>query len=115
MSYADDFSVAIEHTRQFNLSVPPYQFESDRLWLDQKTLAVFPYVVRDGLKGLAVHDVALQCLAINYRLLPVLQSWLDCPVVYTIGWIAHDTGNNMYEFDGWYLRGTPVELMLVRF
>lgn len=99
MSYGNDFTAAIERTERLGLSVPSHRFEHGYAWLDQKALDEFPYVVQRGLQDLEVHDVALQCLAINSRLQPVIENWLNCPVIYTLGWIQYDTGSDLFHFD----------------
>ncbi len=45
------------------------------------------------------HEVVAQCIAIHYRLAPVIEQWLGCPALYTIGWVQIRDGNDLYKFD----------------
>jgi len=99
MSYAQEWAIAVERSERFNLTVPAHQIEPERRWFDDKALAQFPYIVRDGLGDLGFEDVVAQCLAIHYRMIPVVQHWLGCPVLFTLGWIDTGTERGMFRFD----------------
>ncbi|MBB6186654.1 hypothetical protein [Rhodanobacter sp. MP7CTX1] len=103
MPYTEDFRSAEERSRRLGLAVPAYAFESERRWLDATAHAQFPYIVRGGLGELDFSDVVGQCLAIHYRLLPVIQEWLGCPVLYTNGWVDDGTENGMFRFDEMFI------------
>jgi hypothetical protein len=99
MSYVDDWNTAIVRSERFGLTVPPHQLEASRRWLDDKANADFPYVIRDGLGDLAFADVVGQCMMIHYRMAPVIEKWLHCPVLYTLGWIDDGTEDGLFRFD----------------
>lgn len=56
-------------------------------------------MLREGLGELELEEVMAQCLSINYRLRSVVQAWLGCPVLYTLGWIDDETERGMFRFD----------------
>lgn len=97
MSYASEWKAAIERTERFNLRVPPQQ-QTTGLLLDEKRYSEFPYVVQEALGEIGTEDLAAQCLSIHYRLAPVIERWLGCPVSYTIGWIEDGSEQGMFRF-----------------
>ena len=99
MSYANEWAAAIERSRRFGLEVPPHEVEPARRYLTDARHAEFPYVVQRGLGDLDYPDVVAQCMSIHYRLVPVLEAWLGCPVLYTIGWVDDGTDTGMFKFD----------------
>ncbi|MGP9655882.1 hypothetical protein [Halomonas sp. AOP35-4E-18] len=98
MSYVDEWKAAIERTKRFNLRVPPLQRITGN-WFDEKRYLEFPYVVQEALGELGPEDLVAQCLSIHYRLAPVLERWLGCPVAYTIGWIDDMSEKGMFRFN----------------
>lgn len=98
-NYAAEWAAAVERTKRFDLDVPSHEVQSSHLYLTDARQAEFPYVVQRGLGELDTSDVVAQCMAIHYRLAPVIQEWLGCPVLYTIGWIDDDTETGMFKFD----------------
>ena len=97
--YATEWSAAIERTRRFGLEVPSHELQPSQRYLTPARQAEFPYVVQRGLGNLDFDDVVAQCMAIHYRLVPVLEQWLGCPVLYTIGWVDDLTPKGMFKFD----------------
>jgi len=98
-NYAAEWSAAVERTRRFSLRIPSHQIEVDQCFLTADRHAEFPYVVRQGLGDLDFSDVVAQCLSIHYRLAPIIQKWLACPVLYTLGWVNYGTDEAMFKFD----------------
>lgn len=99
MGYEQEWATALERSARFGLAVPSHQIEPERRWFDDRALAQFPNIVRDGLGDLGFEDIVAQCLAIHYRLVPVVQQWLGCPVLFTLGWIDTGTESGMFRFD----------------
>lgn len=99
MSYATEWAAAIERSKKFGLEVPPHEVQPAHRYLTDARHAEFPYVVQRGLGDLDFPDVVAQCMSIHYRLVPVLQEWLGCPVLYTIGWVDDGTDKGMFKFD----------------
>jgi hypothetical protein len=97
--YATEWAAAVERTKRFGLDVPTHQVEPERRYLTDQRHAEFPSVVLRGLGDLDFPDVVAQCLSIHYRLVPVLEEWLGCPVLYTIGWVDDGTDTGMFKFD----------------
>lgn len=98
-TYTKEFTEAVARSKKFGLTVPAHKIEPSKVFLDAKAHAEFPYVVRDGLGDLDLPDVVGQCLAVHYRLVPVISDWLGCDVLYTIGWIDDMTDSGMFRFD----------------
>jgi hypothetical protein len=98
-NYASEWASAVERTQRFGLEVPAHNVQPTYTYLTDKRQAEFPYVVQRGLGDLDFPDVVAQCMAIHYRLAPVMQAWLGCPVLYTIGWIDDGTETGMFKFD----------------
>lgn len=99
MSYSTEWAAAIERSKKFGLEVPPHEVQPAHRYLTDARHAEFPYVVQQGLGDLDFPDVVAQCMSIHYRLVPVLQEWLGCPVLYTIGWVDDGTDKGMFKFD----------------
>lgn len=99
MIYATEWATAVERTKRLGLDVPPHQMEPERRYLTDQRQAEFPHVVQRGLGDLDFPDVVAQCMSIHFRLVPVLEQWLGCPVIYTIGWIDDGTDTGMFKFD----------------
>lgn len=99
MSYANEWAAAIERSKRYGLEVPPHDVQPAHRYLTSARQAEFPYVVQRGLGDLDFPDVVAQCMSIHYRLVPVLQEWFGCPVLYTIGWIDDGTDTGMFKFD----------------
>lgn len=106
MSYAQEWSEAIERSRRLGLEVPAHMVEPDRRYLDTVKHAELPYVVRDGLGELDNVDVVAQCLSLHYRLIPVFEEWLQCPVLYTLGWVDTGTERGMFRFGEDFIEST---------
>lgn len=98
MSYALEWSEAVGRSRRFGLEVPAHDVEPDRRYLGTEMYAELPYVVRDGLGELENVDVVAQCLSLHHRLIPVFEDWLQCPVLYTLGWVDTGTERGMFRF-----------------
>jgi len=107
MSYAKEWAAAIERSRRFGLEVPTHEVQTSHRYLTDARHAEFPYVVQRGLGELDYPDVVAQCMSIHYRLLPVLEAWLGCPVLYTIGWVDDGTDTGMFKFDDAFVTGRP--------
>lgn len=99
MSYIQEWSEAVARTNQVGLTVPPHQVKPEIRYLTDERVKELPYVVRECLGELDVKEVVAQCISINYRLLPVIEQWLQCSVLYTIGWIDDGTDKGMFKFD----------------
>lgn len=99
MSYESEWAAAIERSKRLGLDVPAHEVQPERRYLTEPRLAEFPYVVQRGLGDLDFPDVVSQCLSIHLRILPVLEAWLRCPVLYTIGWVDDGTEKGMFKFD----------------
>ena len=99
MSYVNEWQAAVERTMRFELAVPPHQIDTARRWFDNKALNEFPFIIRDSLGDLGFEDVVAQCLSIHYRLVPVIEEWLGCPALFTLGWVDTGTESGMFRFD----------------
>lgn len=97
--YAAEWAAAIERSKRFNLTVPTHELKPTHRYLNDARHAEFPYVVQKGLGDLDFPDVVAQCLSLHYRLVPVLEAWLGCPVLYTLGWVDDGTDKGMFKFD----------------
>lgn len=98
-NYADEWAAAVERSRRFGLDVPAHEVRPAHRYLTDARQAEFPYVVLRGLGEFDFPDVVAQCMAVHYRLMPVMQGWLGCPVLYTLGWIDDGTDTGMFKFD----------------
>ena len=105
MSYLDEWEIAIERTRRFNLTLPSLPGMTGRLF-DEKRQSEFPYVVREALGELEAEDLAAQCLSIHYRLAPIIEQWLGCPVAYTLGWVDDESENGLFRFGDAFIEET---------
>lgn len=99
MSYLKDWNDAIDRTHRFRLNPPVHDVTPDVRYLTPIRHVEFPHVVRAGLGELDYHDIVAQCLSIHRRLQPVLEEWLQCPVLYTIGWVDDNTSEGVFKFD----------------
>jgi hypothetical protein len=99
MSYANEWAAAIKRSKRFGLEVPTHEVLPAHRCLTAARLTEFPHIVQRGLGDLDYPDVVAQCLSIHYRLLPMLEAWLGCPVLYTIGWVDDDSEDGMFKFD----------------
>jgi len=97
--YAEEWLSAIERTKRFHLKIPSHQIEVDKLFLTADRQAEFPHIIQREIGNLAPYDIVSQCLYISYRLAPILQEWLACPVLYTLGWIDDGTDKALFKFD----------------
>jgi len=97
--YAAEWDIAVERTKRFGLEVPSHEVLSTHRYLGDAQLAEFPYVVQRGLGDLDFPDVVAQCMAIHFRLVPVIRDWLKCPVLFTLGWIDDGTEKGLFKFD----------------
>jgi len=98
-NYSEEWASAIERTRRFHLRIPPHQMEIDKLFLTSERQAEFPRIIQREIGEIAPCDIVSQCLYISYRLAPILQKWLACPVLYTLGWIDYGADKAMFKFD----------------
>jgi hypothetical protein len=98
-SYSTEWAAAVERTNRFGLDVPAHSAQTTHRYLNAARQAEFPYVVQRGLGDLDFHDVVAQCLSIHYRLVPVIEKWLGCPALYTLGWVDDGTDRGMFKFD----------------
>lgn len=103
MSYTTEWAVAVERSKQFDLAVPLHEVQPTHRYLTVARLTEFPYVVQRGLGDLDFPDVVTQCLSIHYRMVPVLEQWLEIPVLYTLGWIDDGTDKGMFKFDNAFI------------
>lgn len=99
MSYANEWVAAVERSQRFGLSVPGHQVEPGKRYLDAQRLADFPHVMQKGLGQIRPDDLVLQCMSIHMRMAPVVEEWLGCPAIYTLGWIDDGTPRGMFKFD----------------
>jgi hypothetical protein len=99
MSYTSEWKDAVARTERHGLDVPPHTLTSERYFSNPKTLAEFPYVLRDGLGELDIADVAAKCMSIHYAMIPVVEAWLGVPPLYTIGWVDDGTDRGLFRFD----------------
>lgn len=99
MSYIQEWSEATARTNRVGLTVPHYHVKPEIRYLTDERVKEFPYVVRECLGELDFEDVVAQCISIHYRLLPVIEQWLQCSVIYTLGWIDDGTDKGMFKFD----------------
>lgn len=99
MTYLAEWRHAIDRTKRFGLLVPQHEIDVEKTWLDVAAQEKFPSAIHDAMGELSPEEVALQCIAIHYRLQPVIQKWLDCEVLYTIGWVDFQSSEGMYRFD----------------
>lgn len=104
-NYGDDWASAIERTKRYNLRVPTHELTPTHRYLNSSRYAEFPFVVQKGLGELDYPDVVAQCLSIHYRLVPILEEWLGCPVLYTLGWIDDGSDKGMFKFDESFIAG----------
>jgi hypothetical protein len=98
-SYATDWAAAVARCERFGLDMPAHDLQPSRRFLTAARHAEFPHVVQRGLGDLDFPDVVSQCLSIHYQLAPVLEQWLGCPVMFTLGWVDDGTPKGMYKFD----------------
>ena len=98
-NYAVEWAAAVERSKRFDLEVPAHDVQSTHRYRTETRYVEFPDVVQRGLGDLDFPDVVAQCLSIHYRLVPVLEKWLGCPVLYTIGWVDDGTEKGMFKFD----------------
>jgi len=98
-NYAAEWVSAIERTKRFHLKIPSHQMEIEKLFLTADRQAEFPHIIQQELGNVAPSDIVAQCLSISYRLAPILQKWLACPVLYTLGWIDDGTDKAIFKFD----------------
>jgi hypothetical protein len=108
VAYLDHWKNAIARSERYNLQIPEHTVEPHKTYLSQKTHEEFPYVVRDGLGNLEVEDVFSQCMAIHYRLVPVIEGWLGCPALFTLGWIDDGTMRGLFKFDETFIERSLV-------
>jgi hypothetical protein len=105
-NYFDEWSSAVKRTKDFGLAVPDHEIVVDKIWLDAKAYAEFPYAVLDVIGELSLEEISLQCISIHYRLMPVIQRWLGCQVTYTVGWVDDETPKGIYHFDEKFIKDT---------
>lgn len=99
MSYLQEWSEATTRTNRVGLTVPEHQLKPEIRFLNDERQKEFPYIVKECLGELDLEDVVAQCISIHYRLLPAIEQWLQCPVLYTLGWIDDGTSKGMFKFD----------------
>ena len=99
LNYHNEFNAAIERSQKFNLATPKFEYEPVNRWLDEKAMHEFPFVIQKEMPDITLADITLQCMSLHYRLLPVIEDWLKCPVAYTIGWVSMDDGSDLFKFD----------------
>ncbi|MGS1035737.1 MULTISPECIES: hypothetical protein [Burkholderia] len=97
--YASEWGAAVERSKRFGLQVPVHEVEQGTRYLTDDRAREFADVVQQGVGDLEYSDIVVQCLAIHYRLAPILEKWLGCPVLYTLGWVDDDTPRGMFKFD----------------
>ncbi|WP_236730332.1 hypothetical protein [Pseudomonas coronafaciens] len=95
--YKADWTQALERNKQYGLSVPAVYTEPQEKYFTASRIAELPKIIQPALAGLTMDGLVCQCLAIHFKLLPVLQNWLGCPVYFTLGWID-DGKNGMFKF-----------------
>ncbi|KPX31930.1 MULTISPECIES: hypothetical protein [Pseudomonas syringae group] len=95
--YKADWMQALERNKQYGLSVPAIYTAPQEKYFTASRLAELPRIIQPALAGLTMDDLVCQCLAIHFKLLPVLQNWLGCPVYFTLGWID-DGKNGIFKF-----------------
>lgn len=99
MSYAQEWYKAVARTTELGLTLPKHKVNTNIQILTDERQKAFHNVLKDSLGELNYKDVVAQCISIHYRLLPVIEKWLDCPVLYTLGWIDDGTDEGMFKFD----------------
>lgn len=98
MGYNEEWKSAIERSERYGLVVPKQTGVAQQRYLTKEIHDRFPDVVRDAFGNLGYEDVVAQCMSIHYRLLPVMEDLLGCPVFFTIGWVDDGTERGMFRF-----------------
>ena len=101
-NYQGLFEEAVRRTARVGAVAPSVTYAAGRNYLSQEAYDRFPYYVQKAIGDLDFPDVVAQCLSIHYRLKEPLEEFFGCNVFYTIGWVEHQTGRNMLEFDEHY-------------
>jgi hypothetical protein len=96
MNYQENFKIAIERTKRFNLASVNTEFNDIR-YISKELIERFPYALRDTFGEFGVEELASQCLSINLRLKDFISNFLNCPVYYTIGYIVIDNLKYFYQ------------------
>lgn len=105
LGYKDEWQDALMRTTRFGLNLPENaNLQTQTKYLTQEIHDRFPYVVRDAFGDLEYEDVVAQCMAIHYRLGPVMEDLLKCPVFLTIGWVDDCTERGMFRFGEKFIR-----------
>ncbi len=97
-NYINEWKDALSRTKRFGLGFPAHELQLSSCYLTDARQLEFPHIVYREVGELGPEEIVGQCMAIHYRLIPVMESWLGCPVIYTIGWV--DLGDsNLFKFD----------------
>ncbi|EUB84138.1 hypothetical protein [Pseudomonas sp. GM30] len=99
MGYNEEWKAAVERSERYGLAVPMQADVTQQRYLTKEVYDRFPYVVSDAFGDLGYEDVVAQCMSIHYRLLPVIEDLLECPVFFTIGWVDDGSEKGMFRFD----------------
>lgn len=99
LGYREEWLEAIERTKHYGLNLPEDAARlNQQRYLTKEVHDRFPYVVRDAFGNLGYEDIVAQCMSIHYRLAPVMEELLKCPVFFTIGWIDDGSDRGMFRF-----------------
>jgi len=99
VSYLQEWSQATERTIRLGLTAPNHQVNQNVQLLTENRLKEFGSIVANSLGELSPDDLVAQCISIHFQLLHAIEDWLQCPVIYTIGWIDDGSDKGMFKFD----------------
>ncbi|TDN36996.1 hypothetical protein E4631_19785 [Hymenobacter sp. UV11] len=112
--YYEAFLAALARNQRLGLSdfLPPAKSAMQQQWLTSQAVEELPYIIHYALGPLNAAQLSAQCIALHYRLAPVVKRWLRCEVYYTVGWVDFEAGGHYFYCDEAYLqqlltKGTP--------
>lgn len=93
--YCEEFTQALLQTSRLGLNCDtPYVFSATNCIEIEKIAPVLQHLLGEY----TADQVAAQCIAVNYKMKPVLEEKLGIPLYLTFGWYEH-VGARVYEHD----------------
>lgn len=98
-SYLAEWRAAIERTRRLGLEVPECRLQPEKRYLTPRFIQEFPYIIKKEVGIIEDSEIIAQCMNFHLMIIPVIQDYLKCSAIFTIGWIDIDHKHYLYKFD----------------
>lgn len=103
-SYYKEIIKAALCTKRLGLDLPNFKLNPCLRYLTDDKVKELPEKIKASFGLLRPSDISAQCIKINFEALPVINNWLQCQALFTLGWIDDGSVNGYFKFDENFIR-----------